>query len=162
MATRDLGEITVGPSSKTATGQGSPGAHLEEPKDEKTRQILDQLKAHAGPDGIVSFDVPKSSRHPEGHKVKIREPEGSAEFRATAMVPPDRAALTGLVQQILFICEIDGVAIPPPVTLNQAQAIADKLGDEGLLALRIALMEAFPVDEGLQGRMRKLQELRGL
>jgi hypothetical protein len=100
----------------------------------------------------------------DGRTLKVQEPKGSVQWRAAAMLPADKAGnstLVSIVQSLLYVTSIDGVA-QTCMTYNEAQAIADRLGDEGLTMLSIELAEMFPVSEGLKDRLKKMSEVRGL
>jgi hypothetical protein len=179
---KDMGTLEVGlhnQRSKDDLGatlkkqveqDGGIPANSQEHKEQvlqSREQVFQSVNApQVGADGKLTFEIPASRNGKiPAKKVVLREPEGSSQFRATAMLPPNIAGNAQMVQMIqimLYIESIDGIPVAPPQTFLQAQGLADRIGDEGLTLLNWTLEEAFPASNETQEQAKRIARLRGL
>lgn len=105
--------------------------------------------------------APKQLALPNGKVLTILEPKGSVQFRVAALMPSELAdnnAMFAMAQQTFYIHKIDGVLTSPPKTIADVQAIADMIGDEGIVMLRLFLSQEYPPSQMLQDKFKSQLE----
>lgn len=175
---KDLGITTVGTRKdgpdldaalkKQVEDDGGLSSHQHKENVLQSREeVFDSVNtSQMNADGEVTFEIPpsKNGKVPR-KKLVLKEPGGSAQFRATAMLPSDMAgngALVQMIQSLLYIKSIDGVLIDPPQTYRQAQGLADRIGDEGLFILNCMLEESYPASDETRAHAKRIAVLRNL
>lgn len=97
-------------------------------------------------------------------KIRVQEPSGNIVFRAARIIPPDLAqngVILMMVQALLYVVETqEGTATavmqPPIQTFLMAEALANKIGDEGTMILQAALQKHYPMSMFGQQQIAKL------
>jgi len=100
----------------------------------------------------------------DGRKLVIAEPKGSANFKATVLVPAHLAmnvAVVSKVQTVLYLQAIDGIPVLTE-TWDQVSRAIDQLGDEGMIHMQLILEEKYPISASLGELLTARSKIRPL
>jgi hypothetical protein len=118
-------KVTMNPPQATAPAATAPVAEPVEDRD--TRHVVDG----------------------RGRKLTVTRPDLLAEFRFVEAAGPEAAANTiwmGMVMPLIYLRELDGELIIPPISKRQIDALISRVGREGYVALATAIQSIIEAD----------------
>lgn len=81
-----------------------------------------------------------------GRRLTLRKPGIMAQYDLVAMVGPTRAqnqVWMAMVMPVLYVTMIDGVRVPTPTTYREVQALLERLDEDGIEAVSLAIQSHY-------------------
>lgn len=80
-----------------------------------------------------------------GRIIKLKKPGVLAQYRLVEMMGDSakNEVYMGMVLPVVFVCEIDGDAVPFPMSKSEVEALIQRLDEDGLAAVMKAMEESF-------------------